>query len=132
MALDTIAELGARNVHITMEDGCFALVREERQVRRYRAEVPRLEPVSVVGAGDAFLAQWLACRLDGVGRPRRRCASRSAAGAASVLEVGAGPLRPGGGAPPRGGGRGARAPARVFLRPGEPCSTPVGTIARLG
>ena len=33
MALDTIAEMGARNVHITMETGCFALVREERQVR---------------------------------------------------------------------------------------------------
>ena len=37
MALDRIAEMGARNVHITMETGCFALVREERQVRRYRA-----------------------------------------------------------------------------------------------
>ena len=31
--LDRIAEMGARNVHITMETGCFALVREERQVR---------------------------------------------------------------------------------------------------
>ena len=28
MALDTIAEMGARNVHSTLENGCFALVRE--------------------------------------------------------------------------------------------------------
>ena len=34
MALDAIADIGARNVLITTEDGCFALVREERAVRR--------------------------------------------------------------------------------------------------
>ena len=67
MALDRIAEMGARNVHITMETGCFALVREERQVRRYRARAPQLEPVSIVGAGDVLLAQWLAAL--GEGRP---------------------------------------------------------------
>jgi 1-phosphofructokinase/tagatose 6-phosphate kinase len=93
MALDTIAELGARNVHVTLESGCFALVREDRQVRRYRAVVPRLEPVSVVGAGDAFLAQWLASVLDSAsaGEAVRLAA---AAGAASVLEVGAGRFDP--------------------------------------
>ena len=78
MALDAIAELGARNVQITMEDGCFALVREDRQVRRFRRRRPRLEPVSVVGAGDALLAQWLASVLDsGAARSRTRSASRS-------------------------------------------------------
>ena len=93
MALDTIAELGARNVHITVEDGCFALVREERLVRRYRAVTPRLEPVSVVGAGDAFLAQWLNAVLDDASaEDALRLAS--AAGAASVLEVGAGRFDP--------------------------------------
>ena len=93
MALDSIAELGARNVHITLEDGCFALVREERQIRRYRAVVPRLEPVSVVGAGDALLAQWLMSVLDGVPvEDALRLAA--AAGAASVLEVGAGRFDP--------------------------------------
>ena len=93
MALDTIAELGARNVHITVEDGCFALVREERLVRRYRAVTPRLEPVSVVGAGDAFLAQWLNAVLDGASaEDALRLAS--AAGAASVLDVGAGRFDP--------------------------------------
>ena len=51
MALDAIAELGARNVHITLESGCYALFREDRQVRRYKALAPSVEAVSVVGAG---------------------------------------------------------------------------------
>jgi 1-phosphofructokinase/tagatose 6-phosphate kinase len=93
MALDAIAELGARNVHITLEDGCFALVREDRQVHRYRARAQQLEPVSVVGAGDALLAQWLAARLSGASaEDALRVAV--AAGSASVLEVGAGRFDP--------------------------------------
>ena len=93
MALDAIAELGARNVHITLEDGCFALVREDRHVRRYRAVVPHLEPVSVVGAGDALLAQWVTSTVDG-GSAEDALRRASAAGAASVLEVGAGRFDP--------------------------------------
>ena len=93
MALDAIAELGARNVLITLESGGFALVREDRQVRRYRAVVPRLEPVSEVGAGDAFLAQWLTSVLDGA--PAADALRLAAAtGAASVLDVGAGRFDP--------------------------------------
>jgi 1-phosphofructokinase/tagatose 6-phosphate kinase len=93
MALDAIAELGARNVLITVESGCFALVREDRQVHRYRAVVPHLEPMSVVGAGDALLAQWLMSVLDGVpAADALRLAS--ATGAASVLDVGAGRFDP--------------------------------------
>ena len=60
MALDAIAELGARNVHITLDTGCFGLLREDRRITRYRAVAPALEPVSVVGAGDVLLAQFLA------------------------------------------------------------------------
>jgi 1-phosphofructokinase/tagatose 6-phosphate kinase len=93
MALDTIAERGARNVHITLENGCFALAREERQIRRYRAATPRLEPVSVVGAGDARLAQWLTSVLDGA-PVEEALRLAAAAGAASVLEVGAGRVDP--------------------------------------
>jgi 1-phosphofructokinase/tagatose 6-phosphate kinase len=93
MALDTISEMGARNAHITVEDGCFARVREERQVRRYRAIAPHLEPTSVVGAGDALLAQWLSAVLGGTSaEDALRLAV--AAGAASVLEVGAGRFDP--------------------------------------
>jgi 1-phosphofructokinase family hexose kinase len=93
MALDQIAEMGARNVQITLETGCFALLREDRQVRKLRALAPQLEPVSVVGAGDALLAQWLVSTLDGVAsEDALRLAV--AAGSASVLEVGAGVFDP--------------------------------------
>jgi 1-phosphofructokinase/tagatose 6-phosphate kinase len=93
MALDRIAEMGARNVQITHETGCFALVREERQTRRYRALSPQLEPVSVLGAGDVLLAQWLAAVLDD--RPADEALRLAVgAGAASVLEVGAGRFDP--------------------------------------
>jgi 1-phosphofructokinase/tagatose 6-phosphate kinase len=89
MALDTIAEMGARNVLVTLESGCFALVREERRARRYRAVGPQLEPVSVVGSGDALLAQWLAARVEGL--PVEDVLRLAVgAGAASVLEIGAG------------------------------------------
>ena len=93
MALDQIAEMGARNVHITLETGCFALLREDRHVRKLRALAPQLEPVSVVGAGDALLAQWLVSTLDGAAsEDALRLAV--AAGSASVLEVGAGVFDP--------------------------------------
>jgi 1-phosphofructokinase family hexose kinase len=93
MALDTIAEMGARNVQITLDTGCFALVREDRHVRRLRAIAPQLEPVSVVGSGDALLAQWLSSVLDKV-PPDEALRSAVAAGSASVLEVGAGVFDP--------------------------------------
>jgi 1-phosphofructokinase family hexose kinase len=93
MALDAIHELGARNVHITLDSGCFGLFREERQVRRYRALAPMLEAVSVVGAGDVLLAQFLAAQLSG--RTAEEALKLAvAAGAASTLEVGAGRFDP--------------------------------------
>jgi 1-phosphofructokinase/tagatose 6-phosphate kinase len=93
MALDGIAELGARNVHITLDTGCFGLLREDRQVKRYRAVAPALEPVSVVGAGDVLLAQFLAAKL--AGKPGDEALRLAvAAGAASTLEVGAGRFEP--------------------------------------
>ena len=93
MALDTIADMGARNVQITMERGCFALVREERHVRRYHVRAPQLEPVSVVGAGDVFLARWLAANEEG-SPPEESLRLAVAAGSASILEVGAGRFDP--------------------------------------
>jgi 1-phosphofructokinase family hexose kinase len=93
MALDTLADLGAQNVVMTMETGAFARVREGRRVRRFRATAPQVEPVSTVGTGDVLLAQWIAARLD------ERSAEEAlrlavAAGAASCLEVGAGRFDP--------------------------------------
>ena len=74
--LDEIAELGAKNVLLTTEEGCFALVRDDREEVRLHARAPRLEPVSTVGAGDVLLAGYLAARV--AGRPSRtRFAPRS-------------------------------------------------------
>jgi 1-phosphofructokinase family hexose kinase len=93
MALDAIADAGARNVHITVDSGCFALLREERQQRRYRAHVPMLEPISTVGAGDVLLAQFIAAQM--AGKPVAEALRLAvAAGAASTLEVGAGRFEP--------------------------------------
>jgi 1-phosphofructokinase family hexose kinase len=93
MALDAIAELGARNVQITMESGCYALFREERQVKRYKALAPNVEAVSVVGAGDVLLAQFIAAQLAGKSA-EEALRLGVAAGAASTLEVGAGRFDP--------------------------------------
>ena len=93
MALDTIADLGARNVLITQETACFALLREERQVQRFRASIPRVEPIAPVGAGDVLLGGYLSERFNG-----RSVADalRTAVGcaAASVVELGAGRFDP--------------------------------------
>ena len=87
-ALDHLADVGARNVLITHEGGCYALLREERgQPRRYRASAPRLEPVSTVGAGAALLAGFIAARLEDASS-EDALRKAVAAGAASTLEVG--------------------------------------------
>ncbi len=89
LGLDSIAERGARNVLITQEAGCFALLREERASRRYRARAPEVEPVSAVGSGDVLLAAFLAAWLDE--KPAEEALRTAVAtGTASTLEVGAG------------------------------------------
>jgi 1-phosphofructokinase family hexose kinase len=89
MALDRIADMGARNVLVTAEARIFGLFREERKRLVFRADAPDLEPVSAVGSGDVLLAAFLASRVS------ERSLEDSlrqavAAGAASTLEVGAG------------------------------------------
>jgi 1-phosphofructokinase family hexose kinase len=93
IALDDIAEQGARNVLISYETGCYALLREERQVRRFRADCERIEAISAVGAGDVLLAAFIAARAAGRGAEESLRAAVSA-GAASTLEVGAGRFEP--------------------------------------
>jgi 1-phosphofructokinase/tagatose 6-phosphate kinase len=93
MALDAIADLGARNVLITQESACFGLFREERSLRRFRASIARIDPVASVGAGDVLLAGFLAARfnaqpLDQALRQGVACA------AASVVELGPGRFDP--------------------------------------
>jgi 1-phosphofructokinase/tagatose 6-phosphate kinase len=88
-ALDAIAELGARNVIITLETGCLALLREDRHELRLEAHAPALEPIAKVGSGDALLAGFLAARVAGKSLEESLRAA-VATGAASVLEAGAG------------------------------------------
>jgi len=85
--------MGGRNVLITHESGCFALVREERSVHRYRAVAPRVETVSPVGSGDVLLAGFLVARLEGR-TAEEALRSAVAAGAAATLELGAGRFEP--------------------------------------
>jgi 1-phosphofructokinase/tagatose 6-phosphate kinase len=93
MALETIAGLGARNVLITQETACFAFIRENGAARRFRASIPRVEPVAPVGAGDVLLAGYLSERFNGAAVDD---ALRTAIGcaAASVVELGAGRFDP--------------------------------------
>ena len=107
MALDTIADLGARNVLITQETSCFALFREERQVRRFRASIERVEPIAPVGAGDVLLGGFLSERFNGAPLDD---ALRTAVGcaAASVTALGAGRFDPKREAARLAGGRRAR------------------------
>jgi 1-phosphofructokinase/tagatose 6-phosphate kinase len=93
MALDRIADLGARNVLITSETGCFGLFREERRRLLFHAEAPRVEPISAVGSGDVLLAGFLAARL-AEGSLEDALRRGVAAGAAATLELGAGRFEP--------------------------------------
>ena len=92
-ALDQIAQRGARNVIITGEGGCYALLHEDREELRLRATAPHLEPVSVVGAGDTLLAAFIAAHVRGR-PPEEALRTAVAAGAASVLEPGPGRFDP--------------------------------------
>ena len=72
----------------------------------YRAWIPRIEAVSAVGSGDAFLAGYLsACQA---GQAPEECLRMAlACGAANTQTVGAGVFEPARGAALRGHGRGA-------------------------
>jgi 1-phosphofructokinase/tagatose 6-phosphate kinase len=93
MALDRVADMGARNVLITSETRSFGLFRPERKRLLFRADAPRVEPVSAVGSGDVLLAAFLAAQV--AEKPLDESLRNAvAAGAASTLEVGAGRFEP--------------------------------------
>ena len=93
LGLERIAEFGAKNVLVTTEAGCVALLREGRQTIRMRATAPRVEPVSAVGSSDVLLAAFIAASL--ADRAPEECLRAAvAAGAASALELGAGRFDP--------------------------------------
>lgn len=89
-----IVDLGARDAVITYESGCVALLGGDTGERAaYRVSVEPREPLSPIGAGDAFLAGYVAGLYEG------RSAEDSlrfatACGAESVRHVGAGVIDP--------------------------------------
>ncbi|MDQ2982575.1 MAG: 1-phosphofructokinase family hexose kinase [Actinomycetota bacterium] len=93
VGLEAIAERGAKNVLITGEAGCFALMREDKEQRRFRVSSPEIDPISAVGSGDVLLAAFMAAWLDGR-PPEESLQTAVATGAASTLEVGAGRFEP--------------------------------------
>jgi len=96
LALDTLSEMGARNVLVTWERGCFAHLRrakERGRPQRFRVDSPALEIVSPVGAGSVLLAAFLAGRLEHL-PPEEALRRAVAAGTASALVVGSGQFEP--------------------------------------
>jgi 1-phosphofructokinase family hexose kinase len=92
-ALDEIADMGPRNVLITVESGLYALIREGGQTRRFRVEAPAVEVLSTVGAGDALLAGYLAARLREA-TAEEALTQAVACGSANTLVAGAGVFNP--------------------------------------
>jgi 1-phosphofructokinase family hexose kinase len=92
-ALDEIAEMGARNVLITQESGCYALLRENRHKQAFHASAALVDTISPVGAGDVLLSGFIAALA--AGRPAEDALRDAvAAGTAATLEVGAGRFDP--------------------------------------
>jgi 1-phosphofructokinase family hexose kinase len=92
--LASIAAMGARGVLVTLTTGCYALLQEGKGKRRmYRAWIPRVEAVSAVGSGDAFLAGYVAALEAGQG-PEECLRAALACGAANTQTVGAGVFDP--------------------------------------
>ena len=93
-AVREIVALGARDAVITYESGCVALVGGDSAERAaYRVSVEPREPLSSIGAGDAFLAGYVAGLYEG--RTTEECLRfATACGAESVRHVGAGVIDP--------------------------------------
>jgi 1-phosphofructokinase/tagatose 6-phosphate kinase len=89
-----IVALGARDAVITSDSGCVALLGGDSAERvAYRVTVEQREPLSPIGAGDAFLAGYVAGLYEGRGA-EERLRLATACGAESVRHVGAGVIDP--------------------------------------
>jgi 1-phosphofructokinase/tagatose 6-phosphate kinase len=93
IAVGEMVEQGAREAIMTLEDGCIACLRVDGNLQRFRVTIPPREAVAGVGAGDAFLAGYVASRY--TGRPPQEClAFGVACGAESTQHLGAGLVEP--------------------------------------
>lgn len=88
-ALGAVRGLGPSEALITLPDGCAAALKDGQGVAVRRARIPQQEAVAPIGAGDAFLAGFLAARYQGKG-DTDALRYAVAAGADSTQRLGAG------------------------------------------
>ena len=92
-AVREMTALGAREAIMTTPDGCFAAMQVGGAPALLRARIEERETVAAVGAGDAFLAGFVASRYTGAD-PEDCLRFGVACGAESTQRLGAGLLDP--------------------------------------
>ena len=93
IAVREMVALGAVEAIMTVPDGCFASVILDGERELYRVRIQRREAVAAVGAGDAFLAGYVAARYEGK-LPGECLRFGVGCGAESVQRLGAGLVDP--------------------------------------
>jgi len=93
IAVGEMVGLGARESIMTLPDGCVACVHVDGARTRYRVTIEPREAVAAVGAGDAFLAGYVAARYTG-SAPAECLRFGVACGAESTQRLGAGLVDP--------------------------------------
>lgn len=92
-AVNELCQLGAREAIITLPDGCIAQVDVDGRPALHRVWIEPREVVAAVGAGDAFLAGYVAARYER--RDPAECLRFGVAcGAESTQRLGAGLIDP--------------------------------------
>ncbi|MEJ7797691.1 MAG: 1-phosphofructokinase family hexose kinase [Solirubrobacteraceae bacterium] len=93
IAVREMVALGAVEAIMTVPDGCFASATDDGERELYRVRIEPREAVAAIGAGDAFIAGYVAARYEG--KPPGDCLRFGVAcGAESVQRLGAGLLDP--------------------------------------
>jgi 1-phosphofructokinase/tagatose 6-phosphate kinase len=92
-AVRQLRELGARDAIITLPDGCVASLDVDGRPSAFRVWIEPREAVATVGAGDAFLAGYVAARYTG-SAPEECLRFGVACGAESIQRLGAGRIEP--------------------------------------
>jgi 1-phosphofructokinase/tagatose 6-phosphate kinase len=93
IAVREMVELGAREAIMTLPDGCVASVLVDGVAALHRVRLSPREAVAAVGAGDAFLAGFVASRYTGAD-PAECLRFGVACGAESTQRLGAGLIDP--------------------------------------
>jgi 1-phosphofructokinase/tagatose 6-phosphate kinase len=93
LAVREMVALGAREAIMTLPDGCVACVPLDGEPVLHRVWIAPREAVAAVGAGDAFLAGYVAARYEGR-EPAERLRYAVACGAESTQRLGAGLIDP--------------------------------------